>query len=286
MQWSSLFVHAFDHRSQLEQMARETGADVGRLSLLKQLLLTATRNIAEKGSLQQCSGILCDDTFGQDVLNAASGSNLWIGRPVEVPGSIPVEFEGASSIGSRLKSWPGEQVVTCLVYYSTEDNEQLRHQQELRIIELYQSCCESGHQLLLEIIPPQETLERGASLQRSVARLFEIGVRPDWWKIPCVTREYVQQICTLIDNTTPWCCGVLVLGPDAPSDELAKGFEAFRGMPQVRGFAAGHSIFGEPARQWLDGSIEDTQLISQVESNYAEIIDLWQRSTGDNTSSV
>jgi len=49
MQWSSLFVHAFDHRSQFEQMARETGADVGRLSLLKQLLLTATRNVAEKG---------------------------------------------------------------------------------------------------------------------------------------------------------------------------------------------------------------------------------------------
>jgi len=148
---------------------------------------------------------VCDDTYGQEVLNDASGSNLWIARPVEVPGSRPVEFEGEASIGSRLQSWPVEQVVRCLVLYSTEDDAQLRYEQEARIVELYQSCCASDHQLLLEITPPQESLDRGVSLYRSVERLFELNVRPDWWGIPCVAGKQVQKICALIESTTPWC---------------------------------------------------------------------------------
>ena len=277
---SDLFVHAFDHRSHLEQMAEQTGTDKWRISLLKQLLLTATRNVIEKKSLQPCGGIVCDDTYGQEVLNDASGSNLWIARPVEVPGSRPVEFEGEASIGSRLQSWPVEQVVRCLVLYSTEDDAQLRYEQEARIVELYQSCCASGHQLLLEITPPQESLDRGVSLYRSVERLFELNVRPDWWGIPCVAGEQVQKICTLIESTTPYCCGVVASGFGASGDELAKDFKAYKGMSLVRGFAVGRTIFGEAARQWFDGDINDAQLVSLVESNYAEMVDLWQQTVG------
>ena len=34
-------------------------------------------------------GLLCDDRYGQDALNAATGRGWWIGRPVELPGSNP-----------------------------------------------------------------------------------------------------------------------------------------------------------------------------------------------------
>ena len=38
-------------------------------------------------------GILCDDRLGREALHAAAGSGLWIGRPVELPGSRPLALE-------------------------------------------------------------------------------------------------------------------------------------------------------------------------------------------------
>ncbi len=276
-QWEQLYVHAFDHRSQLETMANEAGVSSDRVIDLKQLLYTATLNVLKQRNLAGSGGILCDDRFGQEVLNAATGSELWIGRPVELPSSCPLEFEGTASIGTRLKSWPTEQVVKCLVFYSASDEPVLRQAQEDRIVELYQSCCESGHPFLLEIIPPaSESLSRGESVYRSIQRFFELQVRPDWWKIPCVEAEWAKKIGVLINETTPYCSGIVVLGLDAPSAELAKGFEAFRGVPKVKGFAVGRTIFGTPAKEWLNGKLTDAALIAQVEENYDEIIDLWQ----------
>lgn len=276
-QWSELYIHAFDHRSQLEDMAREAGVATDKIMELKKLLFTATNNVIAARGLNNSSGILCDDRFGQDVLNAATGTDTWIGRPVELPGSRPIEFEGSASIGTRLKSWPTEQVVKCLVFYSASDEATLRKQQEDRIQELYLSCCDSGHQFLLEVIPPAtESLDRGESVYKSIERLFELNVRPDWWKIPCVNAGWAQKIGVLINETTPHCSGVVVLGLDAPAAELARGFEAFRGVPKVRGFAVGRTIFGVPAKDWMLGRLSDAELISSVEKNYSEIIDLWQ----------
>jgi len=279
-QRSQLFIHAFDHRRQLIEMAQACGADQTRVSVLKELLFKATRNVVEQRGIQDSSGILCDDCFGQDVLNEATGSGMWIGRPVELPGSVPVEFEGDASIGSRLKSWPTEQIVKCLVFYSASDTENLKRQQDDRIVELYQSCGESGHQLLLEIIPPAEEITTGESLYQSIDHLLKLNVRPDWWKIPCVESEWAAKICALIQDTTPHCCGVVVLGLDAPVAELAKGFEAFRGLPLVKGFAVGRTIFGESARRWLAGEYDDATLVVEVENNYSTIIDLWCQATG------
>ena len=44
-------------------------------------------------------GILLDGRFGQDALDHATGKGLWIGRPVELPGSRPLRFEGGPGPG-------------------------------------------------------------------------------------------------------------------------------------------------------------------------------------------
>ena len=284
---AQLFIHAFDHRRQLIDMARDCGADLHRITRLKQLLFTATGNVISRRGLQKSGGILCDDRFGQDVLNEATGSGLWIGRPVELPGSVPLEFEGDASIGSRLQSWPVEQIVKCLVFYSAGDDNSLRQQQDSSIIELYRSCCESGHQLLLEIIPPvTDKHDTGESVYRSVDHLLKLNVRPDWWKIPCVDSTWATNTCALLEEMTPHCRGVVVLGLDAPADELAVGFEAFRGLPLVKGFAVGRTIFGSPAARWLAGETDDETLVAEVADNYSTIIDLWCRATGTATPHV
>jgi 5-dehydro-2-deoxygluconokinase len=84
---------AFDHRTQLFELAREAGADESRIPRLKALFVDAVEAVERNTGLRGRIGLLCDDHYGQDALNAATGRGWWIGRPVELPGSRPLEFE-------------------------------------------------------------------------------------------------------------------------------------------------------------------------------------------------
>lgn len=274
--WNSLLIHAFDHRVQLEAMADEAGASRGRISELKDLLFQATQQVVEAKQIQGQAGFLCDGIYGQRVLNAATGTDTWIARPVEMPKTRPLLFEHGASIGSLIHSWPREHVIKCLFFYAVNDPDDIRMQQEQRMLELYHACCQSGHELLLEIIPPPEdTLEVGDSVCRSVERVYELGIRPDWWKVPCMSRASAQRLEALIDANAPHCRGIVVLGLDAPIDKLSTGFKAFAGLDKFRGFAVGRSIFGKSSKAWFAGSLTDEELVAQVAANYSSVIDHW-----------
>jgi 5-dehydro-2-deoxygluconokinase len=233
--------------------------------------------------MQGQAGILADDTFGLDTLNAATGTGLWIGRPVEVPGSRPLALERGDSIGSQLISWPAEHIVKCLVFYHPDDENNLRHAQERQVMSLWRACQISGHELLLELIPPQVKGERSAdhdeAVLRSVKRFYNLNVLPDWWKLPNLAKETLQAIENLIDERDPHCHGMVILGLDAPIAELAEGFKATAGIERVRGFAVGRSIFGAPAKAWLAHDIDDSTLLAQVSDNYRQVIAAWQNRT-------
>ncbi|MFK8075543.1 MAG: 5-dehydro-2-deoxygluconokinase [Granulosicoccus sp.] len=275
--WDSVLIHAFDHRQQLEVMADEAGVTREHISALKDLLFKATEQVTETKQIQGQAGLLCDGIYGQRVLNAATGTGTWIARPVEQPKTRPLLFEHGASVGSLIHSWPREHIIKCLFFYSLSDSDTIRLQQEQRMLELYHACCQSGHEMLLEIIPsPEDTLEVGDSVCRSAERVYDLGIRPDWWKVPCMSRAHAQQLEQLIDYRAPHCQGIVVLGLDAPLDELGAGFKAFAGLQRVKGFAVGRSIFGEASKAWLSGSINDEELVAQVAANYSKVIDLWQ----------
>jgi 5-dehydro-2-deoxygluconokinase len=42
-----------------------------------------------------------------------------------------------------------------------------------------------------------------------------------------------------------------------------------------KGFTVGRTLFAQPCREWLAGSIKDEELVSHVASNYAELIREW-----------
>ena len=114
---------AFDHRNQFFDLAQQTGAEEARIPRLKALFVEAVAAVESARGLQGRIGMLCDDRYGQDALNAATGRGWWIGRPVELPGSNPVAFDRGRSIGTTLASWPQEHVVKCLVQYHPDDRD-------------------------------------------------------------------------------------------------------------------------------------------------------------------
>ncbi|OEE59126.1 5-dehydro-2-deoxygluconokinase [Enterovibrio norvegicus FF-454] len=285
--WPELCVLAFDHRAQFVEMAQQAGIDIDHISYLKSLIWRAAQDVAESAGLEGKAGILCDSTFGMNVLNAATGAGdtvnkrYWVARPIELPGSRPLRLEHGN-IGTQLASWPREQVVKCLMFYHPDDQRELQLEQEQTLLEVYQACCATGNELLVEVILPRDidvvSPEVSDSLYlRVMTRLYNLGIKPDWWKLPPLTENGWQHVDALILDRDTHCRGVVLLGLDAPADELKAGFSASAKSQTVKGFAVGRTIFGEPSRQWMRGELDNERFVDAVKANYLELIETWRQ---------
>lgn len=280
----TLFVFAFDHRNQFFDLAQETGAPPERLPRLKSLLVEAVAETEAERRLNGRIGILCDDRYGQDALNAATGRGWWIGRPVEVPGSNPVVFDRGRSIGTTLVSWPAEHVVKCLVQLHPDQAVDVRLENEAQIGALYEAVQASGHELLLEIIPPSAPGVEPDTVFRAIKRLYNIGIHPEWWKLAPLAPAQWRAIDALIAERDPHCRGVLLLGLHADADTLAAGFRDAAASASCRGFAVGRTIFHAPSRAWLEGAIDDATLVRRVRDTFEALIDAWQAARANSGS--
>lgn len=279
-QWQQLFIFAFDHRGQLVELAQKAGRDLACIGQLKQLFIQAVERVEadlHKRGIAADVGLLADQRFGQDSLNAATGRGWWIARPVEVQGSRPLAFEHGRSIGSNLQTWPQEQIVKCLVQYHPDDEPMLRLEQEAQLMGLYQASQASGHELLLEVIPPKDHPSTHPDvIYRAIKRLYNLGIYPAWWKIESQPAHVWEQLDALIQARDPYCRGVVLLGLNAPAETLAAGFREASQSTTCRGFAVGRTIFHEPSRAWLEGEIDDAGLISRVQSTFGFLIESWR----------
>ncbi|WP_016855610.1 bifunctional 5-dehydro-2-deoxygluconokinase/5-dehydro-2-deoxyphosphogluconate aldolase [Halomonas smyrnensis] len=278
-EWPRVCGLAFDHRRQLTDMAREVHGDPDRIPALKQLLVKAAEEGARRAGLET-PAILVDDLFGQDALNDATGKGWWIGRPVELPSSRPLRFQHGDDLGSRLKHWPREHIIKCLVFYHPDDPVELRLDQEARLRQLYQAACDNGLELLIEVIPPNQADIDDQTLARAVQRLYHLNIRPDWWKLPTMTDAAWEAVSQAIEAQDPHCRGVVLLGLDAPMEDMKRGFSAAARHAQCKGFTVGRTLFSAPSRDWLAGRIDDGQLIDRVAGNYAELIEAWHQLRG------
>ena len=74
-------------------------------------------------------GTLLDDTYGREAMFDAAKLGLWVGRPLEKPGSRPLRFELTQDVGSRLVEWPVDHSIKCLAFYHPDDPAELKQQQ-------------------------------------------------------------------------------------------------------------------------------------------------------------
>jgi 5-dehydro-2-deoxygluconokinase len=269
-------VFAFDHRNQFFELARLAGASEERLPALKRLLVEAVSQSETACKLEGKVGVLIDDRYGAEALHAATGRGWWIGRPVELPGSNPLQFDHGRSIGTQLVSWPREHVAKCLVQLHPDDEVSNRLEQEAQVKALYDALQASGHELLLEVIPPASMARDDDTVYRAIKRLYNIGVYPDWWKLEPLSAAQWKAVDALVQERDPYCRGVVLLGLNAPAEKLAAAFEQAAGSATCRGFMVGRTIFQEPSQRWLAGDINDAGLVAEVRANFEQLVAMWR----------
>ena len=278
--WDEMCVMAFDHRSQFFDIARAAGVNDERVPALKQLLVRAAERVERSHQLQGHTGVLIDGgDYGRDALASATGRGWWVGRPVELPGSRPLRFDGTRSIGSALRHWPTEQVVKCLVHYHPDDDYHLRLEQEQTVLELWEATRASGNELLLEIIPPKAMTPEGtadAAVLRSIKRFYNLGVKPEWWKIAPLQPQGWRDLEQLIGERDRHCRGAVILGLNQPLDFLAASF-ANATNPIVKGFMVGRTLWADASLKWFKGEIDDEALMTEVAGNFATLVEAWRK---------
>ena len=284
-EWPALAVLAFDHRSQLEEIAAEHDAPSDRITRFKRLVgraaeqgyaLAREHGAARHGDAFPRPGVIVDSRFGEEVLPTLTGVGWWVARPVERPGSRPVAFEHGINVGLALRTWPAEHVVKCLIQCHPDDAAALVRRQVATALALAQACHATGHELLLELIPPTERNASDATLADAMRPFYAAGIHPDWWKLPPPASAAAwQRIDALITEFDPRCRGVLLLGLGAGEDELAAGFRVAAAQRLCKGFAVGRSMFADAAQAWFAGALDDDGVVAQVATRYQRLIAAW-----------
>lgn len=272
-----LYVLAFDHRRQLEQLADESGVPRAAIAKFKNLIATAVEKISRTMHERERLGIIVDSRHGTAVLNRFSGTGMWIGRPIEVPGSRPVAFDPSCNTALNLATWPAGHVIKCLAFYHPDDPIELRLAQERQLRELYLNAHSLDRDLLLEIIcSGGGRAIDDKTMTRAIKRLYNLGLRPAWWKLEPQSPASWRNITEVIAERDPWCNGVLMLGLDAPEATLQKAFEDVAGIELCRGFAVGRSIFNHAARAWFAGTMSDEAAVDDIANRYQRLIASWR----------
>ncbi|WP_428152387.1 bifunctional 5-dehydro-2-deoxygluconokinase/5-dehydro-2-deoxyphosphogluconate aldolase [Brevundimonas sp.] len=273
-QYDDLTVLAMDHRSQFEDLCTRIGADLDRVPAFKALTLKAVDRLAQGNPR---FGVLLDGRFGMRGLEEAADTTYWIGRPIELPGSCPLEFEGAADVATELATWPPNHVVKCLAFYHPDDAAPLRERQERQLLRLQDACLKTGHELLVEIIASRNGPIDARTIARAIQRLYDLGMKPDWWKLePTSDPAAWVNVEAAIRANDPHCRGVLLLGLSAPEDELIASFSVAAASSIIKGFAVGRTIFADVAEQWLSGKIDDETAVADLSARFAVLVDAWR----------
>ncbi|HET6565243.1 MAG TPA: 5-dehydro-2-deoxygluconokinase, partial [Xanthomonadales bacterium] len=204
-----MYILAFDHRRQLEDLAVSHVSPAPQISRFKSLVCDAVQKVAKGIDTPERLGIIVDDRYGSAVLNRMSQERWWIGRPAEIPASCPLELDPENNFGLPLLTWPAAHVVKCLVFYHPDDELELRLLQERRVKQLHQDCVRLDRELLLEVIVTSKGQHcDDATVARAMTRFYNLGIHPSWWKLESQTAAAWENISAVIARYDELCRGV------------------------------------------------------------------------------
>jgi 5-dehydro-2-deoxygluconokinase len=270
----SMMALACDHRSQLEDVAARVGADPARIRDFKVLAVKAAAQVAGG---RDGYGMLIDEKHGREAMfEFARHPFGWMGRPVELPGSRPLRFEFSQDIGSQLVEWPLDHTIKCLCFYHPDDPAELKAEQQQKLRTLFEAARKVGRELLIEIIAGKHGKLDEDTIPRALEELYALGIKPDWWKLePQASAGAWKKIEAVITRNDAYCRGVVLLGLEAPLDELEVAFAATADASVVKGFAVGRSIFAHAAEEWMAGRMNDQAAVDDMAQRFEQLTKAW-----------
>ena len=272
--WPEMRVFAFDHRMQLEKRRRRARA--------------AAASASAPSSCSACRPPARSPPAAPATASSATaGSAATRSTPPPAPASgsaarsrtpAPARSASRSSPTTARRSPSGRSSTSsrCSASTTPTTTPEMKADQEATVVRLARAARANGLELLLEIIPSKVAPVTDTTAAEIIQRFYDLGVYPDWWKLePMRSDAAWRAACAAITRNDPHTRGIVVLGLEAPTEELAASFAVAAGHDLVKGFAVGRTIFADAARGWLAGSVTDAEAVADMAERYDRLCRVW-----------
>ncbi|MBM3520000.1 MAG: 5-dehydro-2-deoxygluconokinase [Alphaproteobacteria bacterium] len=257
-------------RLELEAVADGSGVPATRIGEFLRLAVAALGQVT--GREAGC-GVVLDDEIAREALFDAARLDLWIARPVALE-IDPLAPRHQQDFGSRIIEWPVSHTVVTQLPRRAASPPTAWPLHLAQIGALFGAARKIGRELMIEIADD-------ARAEELMAKLYDRGIRPDWWIIPQQDTGSLAKIGEAIMRGDPWCRGIAVRSPGMTRDSIVTAAR----LPLVRGLMAGFDALGDTPGKWLAGEISDAAATSEMAERFASLAAMWKKTDDSEGSS-
>lgn len=291
-----LYILAFDHRGSFQKklmgiQGTPTSEEAERITDAKQAIFEGFLRSLEEGASREAAGLLVDEQYGGEVARRARSEGLVFAMPVEKSGQDEFDFEYGEEFGKHIEEF--DPVFTkVLVRYNPEGDTELNARQGVRLRELSDWLHERDRKFLFELLVPAEPHQleevggeedrydrevRPRLMLGTIESLQAAGVEPDVWKIEGLdAREDCERVAALVRSGGRDGVACVVLGRGADDAAVDHWLNQGSGVPGYIGFAIGRTIWWNPLKDYLDGSLSREDTAGRISQNYRRFIDVYR----------
>ncbi|HXW35359.1 MAG TPA: DUF2090 domain-containing protein [Acidimicrobiales bacterium] len=291
---SPLFIFAMDQRASFAQALLHTSnpptdEQLTQMQEAKMLIYEGARKAVSDGLPVGRAGVLVDERLGADVARRAKADGFVLAMPIEKSGTELFELEYGDRYSEHVEAFDPD-FFKVLVRYNPADKPDDRAIQIQRLakVSVWAEAVERPWLFELLVPPTREQLAqcedqahfdvnaRPALTAEAIRSLTEGGVHPTVWKLEGYeTSEGAEEVLTAVaeDRTHPAEC--IVLGRNAPLEQVEHWIDVAAPLPGYAGFAVGRSLWLKALLDLNAGHIQRPQVVDVVADRYRTLIETY-----------
>jgi myo-inositol catabolism protein IolC len=288
-----LFVLAMDQRASFAKdvfgvAGVPSNSDLARMRRAKTIVYEGLRHVGGNLSFGR-KGVLVDEHLGAEVISSAKSDGVVLLVPIEKSGSRVFELEYGDRFAQHVEACDPD-FFKVLVRYNPLDSDDVRRTQVTRLAAVSEWAQRSSRRWVFELLVPPTAEQLAANRDQAgfdrdarpaltaqvISELQTGGVHPTIWKLEGFdTAAGAAVVLAAVDADTRHPAQCIVLGRDAPLQQVEHWLEVAARERRFAGFAIGRTIWEEPLRQLLDGGISSEQVVDVVADTYQTLVDTY-----------
>ena len=302
-----LFILAFDHRGSFQKKwfgleSEPTAEDTQKISDAKHLIFEGLLHALESGGEASITGALVDEQFGAptDIPAHARGRGLKLAMPVEKSGQNEFDFEYGDKFGDHIEQFDPDFSKVLVRYNPDDPDTDMNARQLERLERLAGWLHEHDRKFLFELLVPATDDQlaqvdgdsdrydaelRPQLMRRAIEDIQNAGIEVDIWKIEGVDERSDAEMLarqTRAGGRDGVVC--VLLGRGASDEKVDHWLTQAAPVEGFVGFAIGRSIWGDPLKGFLDGSLEREEAARHIGDNYLRFVKVYEESEATATA--
>ena len=296
-----LFILAFDHRGSFQKKwfgleGEPTEEDTRRISDAKHLVFEGLLHALDEGADAGSTGALVDEQFGAptSIPDQAKERGLKLAMPVEKSGQNEFDFEYGEEFGAHIEAFDPD-FSKVLVRYNPDDPDADMNRRQLdRLKRLSDWLAAHDREFLFELLVPATDAQlarvdgdgdrydaelRPELMRRAIEDIQGAGIEVDIWKIEGVEERSDAEMLaeqTRAGGRDDVIC--VLLGRGASDEKVDQWLGQAAPVEGFIGFAIGRSIWGDPLKGFLDGSLERDEAARRIGQSYLRFVSVYEDS--------